>query len=607
MAANSGTFEAVIGTVDHASAPLRAITERIAGMTRQTVEAEEQMRRLDRPMMFQALSAQLRTLSGRFGSLGESIGNVHSKLSSLVPALAGLGGIASVAGVFKLVDATAEATADKVARMQRVGVNPKFLGPLTVAAKAARVEVDSLDTFLIKMQRNMFDAASGKNKDVAELFKYLNMPLKDKNGIRDAGEVMTQFFDVIQKTTNGALREKIVNALGGKGGADLLKLFETPKAVLEEIKRETAGLNYSPSPTEIADLQSYTREQMYLKMAVQGVRNELGVKLEPVLKPIIVMMRQWIAANRDWIVQKVDEKVRAVTDALKQINWANIGRDIDFLGKALWSGVEAVGGFDRVIEIMIAWKVGTWALGFARGLVRIGLEAKAVGTALLGMRDAALAADSVAFGGMLGRLAMIAGRLSAIGAMIAILWPTSTAKPELDEAPKDPKTPHNDSAKLSRLIYERRNAPNWSWSLTGPKPESTTGPLPAPSINFTLPSTMPTVALPNGLPTLGPVFGPQLPAGVPALPNGLPAAAPARPSAMPTLGPLFGPQLPVGAPVLPASLPPVAAPAAPQGQVRVKIDIANLPSGSRVSTTGTGIADAPETSVGYADPLALHF
>lgn len=49
-----------------------------------------------------------------------------------------------------------------------------------------------------------------------------------------------------------------------------------------------------------------------------------------------------------------------------------------------------------------------------------------------------------------------------------------------------------------------------------------------------------------------------------------------------------------------------SAPAAtpPQnGEVTVRVDIANLPPGSKVDTKSTGIASPPETNVGYASPV----
>jgi len=41
-----------------------------------------------------------------------------------------------------------------------------------------------------------------------------------------------------------------------------------------------------------------------------------------------------------------------------------------------------------------------------------------------------------------------------------------------------------------------------------------------------------------------------------------------------------------------------------QGEVRVKVDFGNAPPGTKVQSGASGIAQPPETSVGYSNPLA---
>jgi hypothetical protein len=90
-------------------------------------------------------------------------------------------------------------------------------------------------------------------------------------------------------------------------------------------------------------------------------------------------------------------------------------------------------------------------------------------------------------------------------------------------------------------------------------------------LNFKLPSTAPQAGLPNGLPSLGPTFGPQLPL---AVDGERPTRSPDR----------------------------------QQGELRVKIDVANLPPGSRVTKEKSGgLFVNDEVSVGFADPLALGY
>lgn len=589
MTANAATFEATIKTLDQASGPLRAITSRIAAMTEVTATAERQLARFDKPEIFRRMSANVGLLRGRFDSLGASIGAVHGRMSSLFSALGPLAALTSVGGLVHLVENVAEARADQLARLQRTGVDPKNLGFLTMAAKSARVPIEDLDKSLAKLSNNIVLAGQGKNKDFLSLFKSAHVSLKDTKGnFRDAGEVMRDFFDVFQKTANGPLRETMARVLAGKGGDKLLPMFLMQKEELDEIAKATKGLTYSYTPVDDKNLKQYSREMAYLKLSVSSLGNAIASQLAPVLIPVVKQMREFFVAHRPEITKAVAEAIKGLTTTLKQFDWDRLGRDLKFIWDGFGTAITAVGGLNRVIEILIAYKLGSWGLSFARSLVRIGIEARATSAALLGVGRAAVAADSTtAFGGLLGRLALMSRSLTVIGAAIAILWPTSTAPKELDEAPPDPKHPRraDDSEKLSREIYERRNLPHWNWTIARPGAPLPAGPMRGPAINFNLPSTMPTIALPNGLPTLGPVFGPQLPALL-------------RQSALPPS------QLPSS--LFPSSSLPQGGSGADGGggQLKISIDVKNLPPGSNVSVDTGHLTNLVETNVGYANPLA---
>jgi hypothetical protein len=52
---------------------------------------------------------------------------------------------------------------------------------------------------------------------------------------------------------------------------------------------------------------------------------------------------------------------------------------------------------------------------------------------------------------------------------------------------------------------------------------------------------------------------------------------------------------------------PAMAGAATKGEVTVKVDIGNAPPGTKATASASGIAQPPDTSVGYANPLAIGY
>jgi hypothetical protein len=593
MSANAATFEAVIKTVDQSSAPMRVITTDLAKMTGAVTTAGHEMAKLDQPHIFIRMKEHVSLVQSRFESLGSSISGVHGRISKLLPALGSLASVTSLAGVFGLVASIAEKRSDSVARQQRLGVDPARLGMLSMAAKAARVPVEDLDAAISKMSSNVFDAAHGKNKDLANLFAHLKIPMTVRGELRDTGELMQDLFDKFQKTPNADVRNKMAKALAGKSGDSLIPMFELTKKELDEIAEASKGLSYRFSEKETDNLKHYNREMMYLQTAVGGVTNAIGAKLDPLLAPIAKKMREFLVVHRSDIADRVEEVVKRIQTNLEQINWDRIARDAQTVWNVIAGAIESVGGFTNAIEIMIAWKVGAWALSFVGGLIKIGREAKAVSLALLGIRDAALAADtSTAFGGLLGRLALMSRYLTGIGTFLAVMWPTSTASPELDETPHPDGTPRgkDDSANLSRQIYEDSLRPHWKWNLTAPPAKLPASPLPAPSIGFELPRTQPVVVVPSG--------SAMVPRGVPGGQSGAGSRFGWFNSLFPSDADGSGAH---------NSAPPTSGLAGRGGDkgglLHIQIDVANLPLGSTVATNGASIPNPVDTNVGYVNPL----
>lgn len=596
MTANSGTFEAIIKTIDQSSSPMRAITARLAEMTGATEAASREMAKLERPHMFARMGDHVSTLRTRFEGLGSSIGGVHGRVSKLLPALGSLAALTSIGGIFGVVNAVAERRADAVARIDRLGVDPKRLGVLSAAAKAGRVSTDDLDTAISKMSSNIFDASSGKNKDVADIFAHLKIKMKENGHFRDTAEIMQQFFDVFHRTKDGDMRTKIAKALMGKSGDAVLPMFMLQKEELDSIAEASKGLGYGFSPEETKNLKEYTRQMNYLNAAVGSVTNAIGAKLDPILAPVAKKMREFLVNHRDDIANRVETVVKRLQKGLESADWDKIQRHIEAVWTAVSGAIEAVGGFTNAIEIMIAWKVGSWALSFAGGLIKVAREAKATALALLGVRDAAVAADSsTAFGGLLGRLALISRYLTGIGTFMAIMWPSSTASPEQDETPHPDGKPRgkDDSAKLSRQVYEESRRPHWVWNMA-PQPKLPKGPLPAPVISFDLPQDKSSVPIPGGIPT----FGPSLPAW--SLPGGSGSRFPTSlfPSdADGSDGRASGGKANGGE---------AGGGKAGGGELKIKIDVSNLPPGGRVDVDHSRIPYPVETDVGWNYPMGKY-
>jgi hypothetical protein len=595
MSTQSETFEAIIKTVDQSSTALRAVSKQIAAMRGEAHAAETQIGRLDQPRVWSTLGTNVKLIDSHFGRLGSTIGSVHNRISALVPALGAFGALASVTGIFAMIGEVADRRTETLDRLAKLG-NPdpaKFIA-LSSAAKLAFVDVEKLDKGLGKLTLNMMNASQGRDKDVLAIFKHLKIDLRDPvtHALRDIGDVVPQLADAIERTASPQMRKLLVSKLFGlRGGAELLPMLQEGGAEMRRLAADMQGAIYRFTPEDDENAKAYRREMILLKASVTGTLDAIGIKLAPVLLPVLKEMRLWLSnpQNRKWLTDTIDENVKGVLKLLQDPKWKNVGADIRYVGHEFHLAIDAVGGLSRVIEILLAYKVLGWGIGFAEGLLRIAGAARAASAALLGVKAAAGEAGAAGtFAPLLLNLTTLAARLSPIGAAIAMLYPTSTAGRELDEAPqKDAKgRPIGipDSVKLSKLIYEHRGdfhpdfdpRPNWTWGGGAPLPNTS---LPRPQISFSLPSAAPSDTAPNGGLRLGPIFGPQLPANIESFP--LPRS-----------------QLPVRGENL-------AEGPAPEAKVTIKVDFSNMPIGGRVTTesSGIGMNIRTQTNVGQASPM----
>ena len=290
---------------------------------------------------------------GRVGAAFDKVaGRARSGLSSItawLPALGALGSVASLAGLISMTRKSSDGYDGLAMSAQKLGATKGDLAVWRYGAKLVNVESEALEKGLVKLNKTMYDAATGKNKDVAALFVRMKIPLRDAKGeVKNVSNSLEDIAEAFKNTGNPATQTAMAVALFGRAGADLLPFLTKGRAGIAELRAEMKRY----SGLTDAHRTSFERLDVAYKQldkAGGGLASRLSAAVAPGLARVVEWTTNWIVANRELIAQALERKV------------AFIGKAFDFAAKAgkelvsvpfvaeLLKSVDAGTAFDIVI------------------------------------------------------------------------------------------------------------------------------------------------------------------------------------------------------------------------------------------------------------------
>lgn len=286
-------------------------------------------------------SKKAKSLERDLKVLGRASGNAMRQTGAFInQAVADVGKLTGLVGV-SLAGAVASfssyaASVDAAAAKTGVGVEQlqKFRFAATQNGSSAEV----MDSALKHLNKTMAEAAAGKNKDAAEMFKKLGINLKDANGhIRSAEEVLPQLADAIKNNENPAVRLRIAMAAMGKAGQDLVPTFEKGRAGLDILGEEAVKFGLVSSPEAIKAGEKLDRTFGMVKTNATVTSGVIVQALEPAISSASESVMRWTTNNRELIQTKTKEWADMTADAFQKIPWDAVAAGLGLLlgGKTL--------------------------------------------------------------------------------------------------------------------------------------------------------------------------------------------------------------------------------------------------------------------------------
>jgi phage-related minor tail protein len=193
---------------------------------------------------------------------------------------AGIGAIATAAvaagvATAKMAIDSAEA-ADKLNNLaQATGVSGEFITRLQYAAKLADTDINVLANGVQRMQRQMYEAATG-SKEAAEAFNSLGIAVTDATGsLRDPEQVFIEMVKKLGSMEDGAFKVAISQKLMGRDASKLIPVMNQLGGSIEEVFRESDRLGNTLSGSTLAAADRFTDNIERLKTAMTGFSNRV--------------------------------------------------------------------------------------------------------------------------------------------------------------------------------------------------------------------------------------------------------------------------------------------------------------------------------------------
>lgn len=249
--------------------------------------------------------------------------------------------------------------------------------------------------------KGVANAASGADKSFAALMKQMNIPLRDAAGnLRSLEDVLPDVAEGFKANQNASLQARMSTELFGKSGKKLIPVLNGGKQAYLNWIKEQQRLGLLVSNDAVSSLDNMGDSIGVLNLQIKAQLTQSMAALVPVIQPLIHDMSEWIAVNKEWLRTEIVSTLKEMAQAIKDVNWRSIGKDINNAAAAVHDTVQAFGGFKNVMlavgAVILAgpvsallsiigavWRFGAGLLALVGGWSAVGSAIMAVGKAFM--------------------------------------------------------------------------------------------------------------------------------------------------------------------------------------------------------------------------------
>ena len=294
----------------------------------------------------------LADIAGAAGNLGQRIALPSGLIGTL---LAGFSGAAVKDAMVALADLE-----DDVSKFAATtGIAGAEFKRFQYLAKLSNVPFESLTGSMGKLNKQIYDAANGKGKDLAGLFSRLGIKMRDSNGqLRSAADMLPELADAFQRNENPVVRARMGMALFGKSWQEIMPMLAEGSAKINERMARFKELGL-----EVKDADAFQKQMEEagkfgdalddLSFVSKGLQTTIASALVPSITPLLVQLTNWVAENKEIIKNDVAKAAKALADQLKGIKWEDVRAGLKAVKDSIKWVVESLGGARNAMVALV--------------------------------------------------------------------------------------------------------------------------------------------------------------------------------------------------------------------------------------------------------------
>ncbi|CAB3636818.1 hypothetical protein CEY09_14470 [Achromobacter marplatensis] len=330
-------------------------------------------------------------------SISQGARTAADRISSIIPGMSALVGLAGAAGVGALAQRWGDLGTSLQRTSRQLGMSTSRLQAWHYAAKRAGVTAEQFDQSMLSSQNTIREAAFGANPQAMMLMSRLGVRIsRGKDGQIDYERTQQDILSALGKVKNPAGQRTAADALGM--GA-LLPMIQ--RGTFDADRSEAGRKGYVFGDEAIQRATAFNDKVNDLKSSTGALANTIGDKLIPVLTPMVEKLTAWLDENRVNIADRLADAVGKLTTWITSVDW---GAWYDRVNKI----ADAFGGWGNVLAGIVGIKfvatLAEWGLAVGAFVASLtaaeaaaaALKATAGGTAAAGAAGAAGAGAAAA-------------------------------------------------------------------------------------------------------------------------------------------------------------------------------------------------------------------
>ncbi len=322
-------------------------------------------------------NAGFRQMGRGVGQLRRSFGGLNQRIKTVGASLVALGSIGTVAVGWKMTTDFA-AQADELSKFTRqIGMTAEAYQEWQYVADRQGVSNEEFKKGVTGFSKRLGELRLETGSLYTVLDKSNPALMKQLKATTSTEEALNLYMAALEQTKDPADKAALASAAFGGKLAKFTRIAEAGEDGIKALRLEAKSFGLISSESALQS-EGFIDSLTNWKMAVGGLRNEIGANLLPTIKPYLDQMTNWVKLNRELIGQKVGEYIKNIAKWLESIKWQEIGQGIKSFTQGISWFVDKIGGTRNALiglAVVMNGSLVGGILNLTAGFLRLGLAA----------------------------------------------------------------------------------------------------------------------------------------------------------------------------------------------------------------------------------------